>query len=180
MPIIAKAGGGNPDFLPAPAGTHAAVCCDIIDLGVLKVNYGGKEKSQHKVRIVWQLAELRPSDGKPFQASKRYTNSLHEKASLRKDLESWRGRAFSEEELKGFDLEKLLSIPAFLNIIHAQKGSDTYANVVGIMRLPKQMEAPQVRDYVRMCDRKPDESGEVPPGFGGPDDYQITDDDVPF
>ena len=31
------------------------------------------------------------SDGRPFTISKRYTWSTHEKATLRKDLEAWRG-----------------------------------------------------------------------------------------
>ena len=41
-------------------------------------------------------------DGKPFLVRRRYTASLHEKSALRKDLESWRGRAFTNVELDGF------------------------------------------------------------------------------
>jgi len=36
--------------------------------------------------------------------SKRYTMSLGEQSTLRKDLESWRGKKFTPEELQGFDL----------------------------------------------------------------------------
>src|ERR1039458_9745361 len=107
MPIIAKSSGTS--YPPAPQGTHAAVCVDVIDLGMLKVAFGGKEKTQHKIRVVWQIEELR-DDGKPHQVSRRYTNSLHEKAALRKDLESWRGNPFTPSELEGFDLEVLLSV----------------------------------------------------------------------
>lgn len=177
MPILAKAGAAS--YTPAPAGTHAAVCCDVIDLGVLKVAFGGKEKQQHKVTIVWQIDEVR-DDGKPFTVRKRYTCSLHEKASLRKDLESWRGRAFTETELAGFDLENLLSIPALLNVIHAPgRDGGTFANVASLMKLPKGIMAPEVREYVRVCNR-PDEVG----GQAAPADdsapWSITDDDVPF
>jgi len=174
MPILAKDSGGG-DFPVTPMGAHPAVCCDVVDLGVLKVVYGGQEKQQHKIRIVWQIDEL-DQNGKPFRAQKRYTLSLHEKAALRKDLESWRGKPFKDTDLKdGFDVEKLLSVPCFLNIIHEFKDGKIYANVTAIMPLPKGVEGPPVRDYVRVVDRQP-EAHEAPGNdFGG-----ITDDDVPF
>ncbi len=185
MAIIAKASGTN--FIPAPPGTHAAVCCDVVDLGNLEVAFGGKKKTQHKVRIVWQIAEDR-ADGKPYSTSKRYTLSLHEKASLRKDLESWRGRKFTDQELEGFDLEVLLGVHCLLNIIEEKKDGQTYSNVTSIMRLPKGMAAISIRDYVRVCDRKPAEGeaappemGDVPPPEGEWDRYHGGDDDsVPF
>ena len=62
MPIYAKA---SPSFTPAPAGTHAAVCVDVIDMGDVVSEFNGKKKTQHKIRIVWQLDELR-DDGKRF------------------------------------------------------------------------------------------------------------------
>ena len=178
MPIIAKASGGS--FVPAPAGTWAAVCCDVVDLGMLKVAFGGKEKTQHKIRIVWQISEVKP-DNKPYTVSKRYTLSLHEKSTLRKDLESWRGRKFTTQELDGFDVETVLSVPCMLAIIQEEKGSDVYANVTAIMKLPKGMELLSPRDYIRVCDRPP---AEAVANENMPDDpyagIGITDDDVPF
>lgn len=175
MPIIAKASASS--YVPAPPGTHAAVCVDVVDLGMLKVSFGGKEKTQHKIRIVWQIDEVKP-DNKPYEISKRYTLSLHEKAALRKDLESWRGKAFTPEELEGFDLEVLLSKACLINAIQETKNGSTYTNVATIMKLPKTMIPPASRDYIRVCDRK-SESGEVPPDF---EEYGagITDEDVPF
>jgi len=177
MPIIAKASGAN--FIPAPPGAHAAVCVDVVDLGMLEVSFGGKTKQQHKVRIVWQIEEVR-ADNKPFSVSKRYTLSLHEKAALRKDLESWRGKAFTAEELEGFDLEMLLSKAALLNVIQQTRDNSTYANVASIMRLPKGMSAPTPSDYVRVCDRTPSEAEAVPPEYGDGVVDSISDDMVPF
>lgn len=172
MPIVAKAG---PSFTPAPEGVHAAVCVDVVDLGIVKVTYKDKTTEQHKIRIVWQIDEDQ-KDGKPFECSQRYTLSLHEKAGLRKMLESWRGRQFTEEELQGFDVETILGKPCMLNIIHNNKQGTTYANVVGVMRLGKGMTVLTPRDYVRHCDRKPEDQG-----HGAPDNaWGITDDDVPF
>ena len=173
MPIIAKASGGN--FIPCPEGAHAAVCVDVVDLGIMKVSFGGKDKQQHKIRIVWQIDEVMP-DNKPYSASKRYTLSLHEKAALRKDLESWRGRSFNESELAGFDVESILHAPCMINVVKETKEGQTYSNVTALMRLPKGMEAPRARDYVRVCDRQPSEAvGET---MGEP--FAPIDDDVPF
>jgi hypothetical protein len=178
MPVVATRGTVYPN---APEGAHAAVCCDIIDLGVLSITYAGVTKKQHKIWIVWQLEELR-DDGKPHTVRKRYTLSLHEKSALRKDLESWRGRKFSEEELNGFDVELLLSAPVYLNVIHAEKEGMTYANVASMMRLPKGMQAPTIRDYVRQCDRKDEKGNPQAPSTNWDEGINegITDDDVPF
>lgn len=172
MPIFAKATGTN--FAPAPAGTHAAVCVDVVDLGVIESKWNGKTLTQHKIKIVWQIEEDR-DDGKPFQVSRRYTLSLHEKAGLRKDLESWRGRAFTDEELQGFDVETVIGVGCLLNVIHNVKDGSTYANVAGVMKLPKNMTSLQSRDYVRVCDRAATEGQPDAPPFGN-----INDDDVPF
>src|SRR5579871_689871 len=157
MAIVAKASGSS--FVPCPEGAHAAVCVDVVDLGMLKVSFGGKDKTQHKIRIVWQIADVMPNN-KPYVAQKRYTLSLHEKAALRKDLESWRGRAFTEAELQGFDVESVLAVPCLINVMHQKRDSDTFANVTAVMRLPKGMEAPKARDYVRVCDRTPEANGD--------------------
>lgn len=176
MPIYAKASASN--YNPAPAGTHAAVCVDVVDLGVLEVNFGGKAKKQHKINIVWQIDELREDD-KPYQVRKRYTLSLHEKSGLRKDLESWRGRPFTSAELEGFDVETVLSAPCMLNVIHNVKDGSTYANVTAVMKLPKGMHAPTARDYIRVCERPSAELESIPPDY--PDgDYGVSLDDVPF
>lgn len=178
MPIYASASSGT-KYTPAPAGSHAAVCVDVVDLGTLEVTYQGKTKKQHKIEIVWQIDEER-DDGKPFTVKKRYTLSLHEKAGLRKDLEAWRGRPFTETELEGFDVETVISVGAMLSVIHNVSGNNTYANVNGVMRLHKGMQAPAPRDYVRVCDRTPEQQGEQGECEQAQPFGNITDDDVPF
>jgi hypothetical protein len=118
----------------------------------MEVNFGGKQKSQHKIRIVWMLDENR-SDEKPILVFKRYTLSLHEKSALRKDLEAWRGKAFTPTELEGFDVETIIGVGCMVSIVHATKDGITYANVAAVMKLGKGMHAPQVRDYIRVIDR---------------------------
>lgn len=185
MAIIATGGSGT-TFKPAPAGVHQGVCCDVVDMGLLEVTYAGQTKKQHKVRIVWQIEELM-DDGKPYIAQKRYTLSLHEKSNLRLDLQSWRGRPFTDDELRGFDLEKLLGVNCLLGIVHVNKAGETYANVTAVMPLKKGM--PQIvasKDYVRVKDRTDtQQTNGRQNGSDGPDDpfgdeLSPTDDNVPF
>ncbi len=153
MPIIASAGSGG-TFQPAPAGLHQAVCIDVIDMGIVESVYGGKPKSQHKVRLAWVIDEL-TDEGQPFFVQKRYTLSLHEKSTLRKDLESWRGKPFTDEELKAFDLERLLGVNGQVNVQQVEKNGKTYANVISIVPLGKGMGKMGVpKDYVRAKDRE--------------------------
>ncbi len=177
MPIYASAGSGT-KFAPAPAGTHAAVCCDVVDLGVVETTWQGQTKRKHMVRVYWQLAEPR-DDGKPFLVTKRYTLSLHEKAALRHDLESWRGRAFTDAEAERFDVEALISVGCYLNVMH-KKGTngDTFANVAAIMPLPKGMQKPDIRDYTRVIDRQPDPH--TAPAPDAEEFETVTADDIPF
>lgn len=177
MAIIAKKGSGG-DFIPAPAGAWPAVCVDVVDLGVLQVSFGGKTKKQHKIKIVWQLGEVK-ADNKRFLVSKRYTLSLHEKSALRKDLESWRGRAFTQAEQEGFDVETVLSVPCMLNVIHNEKDGTVYGNVAAVMKLPRGLESLTPREYIRVCDRQ-EESDHQDDGQQTDWNAGITDDDVPF
>lgn len=175
MPIIATAGDSK-QFTPAPAGVHQAVCVDVIDKGWLEVTYAGKTKKQHKVTIAWQIDETR-DDGKRFLVFKRYTLSLNEKATLRKDLESWRGRAFTLEEEIGFDVETVIGVNCLLNIQHNNVADKTYANVVAVMPLAKLMGKMQPADYIREQDRTPGENGN---GSEQQASGDLTVDDIPF
>lgn len=126
-----------------PAGAIAARCCRLVDLGSQESEYQGKKKMQRKILLSWELAELR-NDDTPFQISRRFSLSLHAESSLRQFLQAWRGRPFSDEELTGFDLHKLLNAPAMLNIGHTERNGKQYANILSISPMPKGMTAPDL------------------------------------
>lgn len=142
--ILPKPSEGNGDFERAPEGTHVARCISIVDMGMQTSTFSGEEKSAHKVHVAFELSHERDAKGRPFIVSKRYTVSLHEKASLRKDLEAWRGKSFSKDELAAFDLSKLCGVACMVTVKHTNSadGSKTYANIVAISGLPKGMEQP--------------------------------------
>jgi hypothetical protein len=142
-----------------PEGVFNARCLDVTDLVVQSDNYGNNKR---KVLLSFITTEEHPTFEGPFRIHRKYTASLHPQASLRKDLESWRGQAFSEEELNGFDLERLLDVPATITIQHAQVGDNVYDNIAHITRGSDE-KAPEIPDdYVRIKHRE--ETGQVRPG----------------
>lgn len=96
-------------------GVHNARCDLIADLGMQDAGkYGMKHKIYLRFSVPDQTGET--EDGEKFQFSIgcKYTASLGKKANLRKALESWRGKPFTEEELENFELTNLLNAPATL------------------------------------------------------------------
>lgn len=142
MSLVAKQTGS--DRVPAPAGTHLAICYALFDLGTQTTVFNNVSKTKKKVRIVWELPSEKMADGRPFSVGVFYTNSLHKKSTLRAHLEAWRGRAFSEEELKGFNLANILGKPCMLNIVHKVTAEATYDNVGSVMALPRGMPVPTI------------------------------------
>lgn len=145
MGFVASDNGGG-DFKKVPQGVHMARCYSLIDLGTQLVRSQHGDKELHKIRIAWELFG-EDDDGKaltverdgvvlPMTISKSYTLSLNEKANLRKDLESWRGKAFTDEEAKGFDITKLLNAYCMINVTHSETNGKTYANVASITPIP--------------------------------------------
>jgi hypothetical protein len=165
VPIIASEGGDRPK---APPGLHPAVCCDVVDVG-MRVNRFGKR--QHKVYIVWQLDVVDPDTGARYEAIRNYTLSLWQ-SNLAKDLQSWRGKPFTAEEKKGFDLERLLGANCQLQIMHQERNGTVYANVESVVPPAKGAPKLVVENYVRVKDQQPRQAPSQEPDYG--------DDDIPF
>lgn len=142
MSFIVEDTGGS--FERCPSGIHLARCYRIIDLGTQKSEYMGQVKYLHKIMIGWELhisddsgKKLMMSDGRPFSIFKNYTFSWSEKANLRLDLQSWRGKPFSQEEMRKFDLKNVLGAWCMLNVIErAGQNGKTYTNVDGVTPVP--------------------------------------------
>lgn len=130
---------GKGDFKQPPEDTHVAICIRLIDLGTQEEEYQGKVTRKEQLMVGWELPNALMDDGRPFMVSRIYTKSLNEKANLRSDLENWRGRDFTEEELKGFDERKLLGKACLLQVKHNKNGK---AKVVAVMKLPGGTEPP--------------------------------------
>lgn len=134
-------------FTPAPEGIHDAVCVDVVDMGMVNGPFGPK----HKLRIVWEI-NSQMEDGRNFIVTGFYGASLHEKSNLRKTLKSWRGKDFTEEELRSFDMEKLVGVPAQLVLQHNEHDGKTYCNVAAVTKGKNKFEL--CGAYVRVRDRE--------------------------
>lgn len=129
-------------FTPPPAGAHTAVCIGFIDLGTQpKSPFYEDSSPAHKVRITWELDE-QMDDGRPFTASKTYTWSMSDRATLRAHLESWRGRPFKKEDFgkNGFDTKNLLGAHCTLTIQHKEINGNERAVVAGVAPIMKGMQ----------------------------------------
>jgi hypothetical protein len=157
-----RAKGMTDEYELAPQGVHPAVCADVVELGMQDTPWGPK----NKIRLVWQIAEL-DTKGKRHTVVKKYTLSLHKKANLSLDLESWRGKTFTKEEQdEGFEVNDIVGATCLLNVQH-NLGTEgrMYANVVAIMPLSKGMEKLEISpDFVRRKDRtdQPQQGGHAP------------------
>lgn len=138
---------GNSEIKQLEPGVYTGIATAIIDLGVQENTMFGNK--QRKAIIVWNIVgeTVKVNDEiLPRVMSKEYTMSLGEKSTLRKDLEAWRGKPFTAEELKGFDLRNILNVPCQLQINQQDKNGKTYVNIAAIMAIPKGMKVEPVKD----------------------------------
>ncbi len=140
MPVAKESG---KEFTPIPAGSHIGRCFGVISLGT---QASPMYPSSFKVMLMFEVpAETFEIDGvqTPMTIQKEYTLSLSEKANLRHDLQSWRGREFTAKELEGFAVEKVIGQPCMLSIVHKVSAKKkTYAHIASISGIPKGMQCP--------------------------------------
>lgn len=142
MALIASASSSSSTFEIVPSGNHLARCYQLIDLGTQQGEWKGKPKLQHQVLVYFEVhsedANGKPTytpEGKPMMISKKYTVSLSENSYLRADLRGWRGREFTEDELRKFELKNILGAWAMLSVIHRESKGKTYANIDAITQV---------------------------------------------
>lgn len=125
----------SPKFDPCPQGTHTARCFRFVDLGSHEQTYQGENKGLKRlVMLSFEIPGETMEDGRPFTISKRYNWSMHEKSTLRKHLEAWRGKKFADSDLGpgGFDIRNVLGKTCTLTVVHNERDSDIFANIDSI------------------------------------------------
>jgi hypothetical protein len=165
-----------------PQGTHPARLIDIVDVGEETSTHNGKEKTQHKLWLVWQVfplneeagdgSTLRQSSGAPFKADKKYTRSLFpgndkvQASGLFTDIDTWTGGALSGGKLKKFSLNDLYNVPCLVTIEHkAGQGDAVYVNVISVEPFDGDVPPEAERDNYERSDyskRKPKPKQEAP------------------
>ena len=131
----------KPKVPPVEAGVYMAVCIGFVDLGE---QYSEKFKNySYKGMYIWELpGETIEIDGeqKPRQLSKEFTISASNKSNLRKFIETWNSRTYSDEDFMEFDVFEQVGKPCQLNVVLNE--TKEYANVDNLMPIPKGFPAP--------------------------------------
>ncbi len=127
-------GGEGGEYELLDADTYEARLAAVVDLG----EHDGKFGRKRQVGLFWELIAPPRKDGKPWVVFKRYTLSFNEKATLRKDLETWRRAVYAPDA--DIDLYRFLHTPWSVEITHSTSGEKTYANVGKVGPVPKARE----------------------------------------
>lgn len=152
MGMTFDTGGGGGDYKRLESGTYAAVCNLLADIG-LQPGSVKFPTPKHMVVIRFEVPSERLEyevDGVkkegPMTIYGRYTASMNEKANLRKLLESWRGKKFTDDEARNFDIAKLLGVPCLLTVTESTSDGKTYSNIGNCSPLVKGMEVPKAEN----------------------------------
>lgn len=118
---------------------HPGALVALIDLGTHRETYkDGKTNDVRKIMLVFELDEKSETLGGNHTIRKEVTLTTSPKSSLRKIMESMRGRAYAEGET--IDITKAVGRPCLCNVKHKISGTgNTYANLESVSPLPKGM-----------------------------------------
>lgn len=117
---------------PIEAGAYIARCVQIIDLGDQYNELA--DKYARKVMLTFEIPSERVEvngESKPRLMSKTYTLSLNEKATLRKDLESWYGALDFP-----FDIRRVMGLPCTINVVSKKSKTGNEYSVIGSVGRP--------------------------------------------
>ncbi len=121
----------------APIGNHLARLIRIIDIGTRIDRWKKEVKKKRTVILCWELPNARLQHGQfagqPFVVSKWYTQHFGPESNLRKDLESWRDKKFTSEEIDNFQPRSILGTPCSL---HLTRTGNDHPKVGAINNLP--------------------------------------------
>jgi hypothetical protein len=136
-------------------GSYLAVLADVIMLGPCATAFGIK----NKVQVVW-LLDAYDSEGYQFRVSNFYNESLHENATLRKDL----NKVMGTDVGTSFDADEAIGIVNQLVVQQSKpnKEGKVFANVVAILRAPAGATMELPADFERKIDRDGVGSSENP------------------
>jgi hypothetical protein len=124
----------SPPRETAPAGSHDAICFQLVDLGTQI----GPYRAKRQIYISWELPEELTSKGKPFVVGRFYNLVANAKGALKQDVESWFGRTIEEDEFCELDLaHELIGRTCTIGIVNeALADGKTKATITSIM-LPR-------------------------------------------
>lgn len=132
-----------------PEDQYDCRCYSVIDLGTHHSDGQYGPKDDRKILITFEIPELMITYEKngvevtaPKVIGQQFNNVMGERANLRKFLQAWRGKSFTDEEAFNFDISKILSHGAQISVEHNTTDKGTFANIAVIGPLHKSVALP--------------------------------------
>lgn len=147
MAHVAPVGNSTPRKSLSP-GTYLARCFQMIQLGTQEEEFQGEKKQSFKIWLGWEFPTELDTFGddkgeQPYTMGRELTFSMHEKATFRQLLESWRGKKFTDDEARSFDAGKLLGAPCQINVQeYTKKSGELGVKVGAVIPMTKGSTAP--------------------------------------
>jgi len=194
------------EYVLADQGLHRAVCVDqfqgatefinretgvrltdeeiaaagIVEVNGVYTNVPDEVKQRETIWLGFELDQMTPEEDKPLSIRKKFTASIHERATLRIFLERWRGRPFTDAEKQKFDTESLVGVPCQLNIVHRDFGNGPRQLIDFAIKETGEALKPS-GSYVRNKDREEKkEEGVDPASLAKEVAGQLTEEQPPF
>jgi len=104
-----------------------AVIVDITPLKKRMTAFG--EKEEFRLVIETEVTDEENENRRYCIWTRGYTPSLDVKSAIRKDLKKMMGRELTSAELAEFDTETLIGMGLKIEVVHAHKDDQTYANI---------------------------------------------------
>lgn len=126
----------KPKTPPVEPGVYMAVCIGCVDLGE-QYNETFKNHSNKCLYIFELIGETIEVDGemKPRQLSKEFAISSSSKSNLRKFIESWNGKSYTDDDFMELDLFDQIGKSCQINVV--LNDTKEYANIDNLMPLPR-------------------------------------------
>lgn len=126
----------KPKTPPVEPGVYMAICIGCVDLGE-QYNETFKNRSNKCLYIFELIGETIEVDGeqKPRQLSKEFAISSSSKSNLRKFIESWNGKSYTDDDFMELDLFDQIGKSCQINVV--LNDTKEYANIDNLMPLPR-------------------------------------------
>lgn len=122
-------GGGGFEI---PDGSYQAVCIMVIDCGMHDREWKEVHKMVRQIYLRWELPAVIIPDGEYAGEraciGSRYNFSMFKKANFRIDLQSWRGKPFTDDQANEFVVDSLAGASCTLQVFN----KNGYSNVNSI------------------------------------------------
>lgn len=135
------------EFEPLAEDFYNARCFAVVDVGVVDYFESKKELIYFGFEFPTEMVMLGKSLEPKILWTQSYTATLDKRSNLRRMLETWRGKAFTQEELKGFHLQNVLGAPCYVNVIQVPGKDGSVRNrIAGLAKLPKGVKVDEINE----------------------------------